>query len=180
MWGKHWSCADTDAHLDPALMGELGPVRRRAFGRHRAACSRCQTVIAEAVTTVGLLRSWPLEGPSEGFAARVVAARPAPQPAANVSWIRYAQATLVWAVCLSVALISIAGMFWPGLWDAPVQHAGAALAQLTQALGAFGIVATTFIGLFSLAAWAGILLGVTTFYSAAFVGLRRFLLRRPI
>ncbi len=173
-----WTCAMTDAQLDEALMGELGPVLQRGFSRHRRGCARCHEVVAAAVSTVGALRALPLESPSPDFVARVVAARPLPEAAPQVSWLRAAQATVIWAVCLMVAVISISMAIWPGMMETPTESAVGVFGQVAHALRAVAAVGSATAAGVGAVVWAGAIAGFVAFYAAAFLGLRTFLLRR--
>lgn len=179
MFTKPWTCTMTDALLDAAVMGELGPLQQRGFGRHRRECARCDATITDAARTVGALRSWPLESPSADFAARVLAARTEQATAPRMAWLRAAQTMVIWAVCLSVTVIAIAGVIWPGMREAPAAFGLEALGTLAHAARAAAVVGTATAGTLGVAAWFGVVVGFLVFYAAAFLGLRTFLLRRP-
>lgn len=179
MWGRSWRCADTDAHLDEALMGELGVLRRSAFSRHRTACARCRMTVAQAVETIGALRALSLDTPSPDLLERVLAVRRVPEPVA-VSWMRWTEITVVWAVCCMVAVISLVLFLVPGIGESPGEYGMAALSTTVHAVQVAGIIASVLVAGVSAVVWLAIGLGYTAFYAAALTGLRRVLVRRPI
>lgn len=178
MRANTWRCEDTDAHLDELLMGELGRIKRAAFGAHRAQCARCNAAIAQGVRTVGALRALAMESPSPDLTERVLAARTVPDAAPRVSLVRLTEVTVVWAVCVMVALISIALLIEPNLLRNPGEYSIAWLGSAIQAVHAAALVGSAAVASVPALVWAGLAFGFAAFYAAALTGLRVFLIRR--
>ena len=77
------NCDQINAQLDDYLDGHLGSVGRQAFEAHVTGCSACSHRLTHARTLQNMLVAYPVEPPSDGFEARVLAkaARPAALPA---------------------------------------------------------------------------------------------------
>jgi len=175
-----WTCEMTYAHLDAALLGELSLWQRRGFSAHRQECAQCRAAIADAVETVAALRTMPMEEPGSDFTTRVLAARGAQPARARVPWIRIAEFSVVWAVCLMVVLVAAGHVLFPELMTSPADEAVTLLGRVVQASNAAIQIAAKALFSFRSAIWIGLALLLTTFYGAALAGLRFFLRKRTI